>query len=55
MIEMNSFFKIQDDPAAMDFVTCAANIRAYIFGIPLKSRFDVKCECIGAIELITKV
>ncbi|KAK2553169.1 SUMO-activating enzyme subunit 2 [Acropora cervicornis] len=26
----------------MDFVTCAANIRAHIFSIPLRSRFDVK-------------
>ncbi|CAH1779387.1 unnamed protein product, partial [Owenia fusiformis] len=32
----------KDDSPAMDFVTCAANIRAYIFGIPLKSRFDIK-------------
>ena len=26
----------------MDFVTSAANIRAHIFSIPIKSRFDVK-------------
>ncbi|XP_013404818.1 SUMO-activating enzyme subunit 2 isoform X1 [Lingula anatina] len=32
----------KDEPAAMDFVTAAANIRAYIFGIPIKSRFDIK-------------
>lgn len=32
----------QDDPASMDFVTSAANIRAHIFSIPIKSRFDVK-------------
>ena len=29
----------------MDFVTCAANIRAHIFSIPLRSRFDVKGLC----------
>ena len=32
----------QDDPASMDFVTSAANIRAHIFSITMKSRFDVK-------------
>lgn len=32
----------KDDPASMDFVTSAANIRAHIFSIPIKSRFDVK-------------
>ncbi|XP_068697118.1 SUMO-activating enzyme subunit 2-like [Montipora foliosa] len=32
----------KDDPASMDFVTSAANIRAHIFSIPLRSRFDIK-------------
>lgn len=32
----------QDDPASMDFVTSAANIRAHLFSITMKSRFDVK-------------
>jgi ubiquitin-like 1-activating enzyme E1 B len=32
----------KDDEAAMNFVTSAANIRAFIFGIPLKSKFDIK-------------
>jgi len=32
----------KDDPASMDFVTSAANIRAHIFSIPVRSRFDVK-------------
>ncbi|XP_072024807.1 SUMO-activating enzyme subunit 2-like [Amphiura filiformis] len=32
----------KDDDAAMDFVTCTANFRSYIFGIPTKTRFDVK-------------
>lgn len=32
----------KDDPASMDFVTSAANIRAHIFSIPIRSRFDVK-------------
>lgn len=35
-------FASQDDQASMDFVTSAANVRAHIFSIPLKSRFDVK-------------
>lgn len=34
----------KDDDVAMDFVTCVANIRAHIFQIPQKSRFDVKCK-----------
>lgn len=32
----------KDEKAAMDFVTCTANFRSYIFGIPQKTRFDVK-------------
>ena len=32
----------KDDQHAMDFVACVANIRAYVFGISLKSRFDIK-------------
>ncbi|KAK2722769.1 SUMO-activating enzyme subunit 2-like [Artemia franciscana] len=32
----------KDDTIAMDFVTACANLRSYIFGIDLKSRFDVK-------------
>uniref|UniRef100_A0AAG5D958 SUMO-activating enzyme subunit n=1 Tax=Anopheles atroparvus TaxID=41427 RepID=A0AAG5D958_ANOAO len=32
----------KDDKHAMDFVAACANIRAEIFGIPRKSRFDVK-------------
>lgn len=34
----------KDDDLCLDFVTAAANLRAYIFGISLKNRFDVKCE-----------
>ena len=34
----------QDDDAGMDFVAAAANIRSHVFGIPLKSRFDIKCK-----------
>ncbi|KAG8262428.1 Ubiquitin-activating enzyme E1-like [Homalodisca vitripennis] len=34
----------KDDRHAMDFVAACANIRSYIFGIPQKSRFDVKCK-----------
>lgn len=33
----------KDDQHAMDFVAACANIRAHIFGIPQKSRFDIKC------------
>ncbi|XP_054015001.1 SUMO-activating enzyme subunit 2 [Hylaeus anthracinus] len=32
----------KDDQSAMDFVAACANIRAYIFGIPQKTRFDIK-------------
>ncbi|KAL4235425.1 E1 ubiquitin-activating protein uba2 [Mactra antiquata] len=32
----------KDDDAAMDFVASAANIRAHIFGIAVKTRFDIK-------------
>ncbi|GAB1599119.1 SUMO-activating enzyme subunit 2-like [Argonauta hians] len=32
----------KDDEVAMDFVTATSNIRAHIFGIPVKSRFDIK-------------
>lgn len=34
----------KDDEDAMDFVTAAANVRAHIFGISTKSRFDIKCK-----------
>ena len=33
----------KDDDICLDFVTAAADLRAHIFGIPLKSRFDIKC------------
>lgn len=32
----------KDDQDTLDFVTASANIRSHIFGIDLKSRFDVK-------------
>lgn len=34
----------KDDSFAMDFVVACANIRANIFSIPQKSRFDIKCK-----------
>ena len=37
---------LQDDEAAMNFVTSAANLRAFAFSIPLKSKFDIKCESV---------
>lgn len=33
----------KDDQHAMDFVAACANIRAHIFGISQKTRFDIKC------------
>ena len=35
---------LQDDKESLDFVVAAANLRAFNYRIPLKSRFDVKCE-----------
>lgn len=35
----------KDDQPAMDFVAACANIRAYIFSIAQKSKFEIKCEC----------
>lgn len=32
----------KDDDDAMDFVAAASNLRAYVFGIETKSRFDIK-------------
>ena len=32
----------KDDEQAMDFVTAAANLRAYNFGIPLETSFKIK-------------
>lgn len=34
----------KDDKAAMDFVAACANVRAMIFNIPQKSRFEIKCK-----------
>lgn len=34
----------KDDKYAMDFVAACANVRAHIFHIGLKSRFEVKCK-----------
>lgn len=39
----------KDDDDAMDFVTAASNLRAYVFGIEKKSLFDVKCKLSEAI------
>lgn len=35
----------KDDEDAMDFVTAASNLRAYVYDIEKKSLFDVKCKC----------
>lgn len=34
----------KDDKAAMNFVAACANVRAKIFHIPQKSRFEIKCK-----------
>lgn len=34
----------KDDKAAMDFVAACANVRAKIFHIPMRSRFEIKCK-----------
>lgn len=34
----------KDDEDAMDFVTAASNLRAYVYDIEKKSLFDVKCK-----------
>ena len=44
-MDVDGYYITQDDHASMDFVTSAANIRAHIFGIAMKSRFDVKGWC----------
>ncbi|TID21847.1 ubiquitin-activating enzyme E1 3 [Venturia nashicola] len=32
----------KDDVDTLDFVTASANLRSYIFGIPMRSKFDIK-------------
>jgi ubiquitin-like 1-activating enzyme E1 B len=34
----------KDDEEAMDFVVAASNLRCYIFGIGLKTKFETKCN-----------
>lgn len=41
---LTSNSSLQDEPAAMDFVTAAANLRMHIFSMNMKSLFDVKCK-----------
>jgi ubiquitin-like 1-activating enzyme E1 B len=41
----------KDDPDALDFVTAAANLRAFAYGIHLKSRWEVK----GAVLFLMNV
>lgn len=38
----------------MDFVAATANLRAYAFGIPMKSLFDIKCtfKAIAAVVMV---
>lgn len=41
----------KDDKDAMDFVAACANIRAKIFAIPQKSRFEIKCKNFSVISI----
>ena len=34
----------KDCPVDLDFVVCAANLRASVFDIKMKSKFTIKCE-----------
>lgn len=34
----------KDDVDTLDFVTASANLRSYIFGIEMKSKFEIKRE-----------
>ena len=34
----------KDTPDDLDFVVATANLRAFVFNIPLKSKFDIKCK-----------
>ena len=38
------FIVLHDERCSMDFVVAAANLRAFAFGIHMKSRFDIKCK-----------
>lgn len=42
----------KDDKPAMDFVAACANIRARIFHIPQKSRFEIKCESFVSFSIL---
>lgn len=42
----------KDDKSAMDFVTACANVRAYIFSIQQKSRFQIKCKFVVCFLLL---
>lgn len=44
----------KDDKNAMDFVASCANIRAHIFSIPQKTRFDIKCKYIVPQIVVTQ-
>lgn len=34
----------KDDTEIMNFISAAANIRSYIFGIPVQTFFKIKCK-----------
>ena len=35
----------KDDDDTLDFVAASANLRSFIFGIELRSKFDIKRKC----------
>jgi ubiquitin-like 1-activating enzyme E1 B len=41
-VQENDLIWDKDVPTDLDFVVASANLRSHIFGIPLKSKFDVK-------------
>lgn len=45
----------KDNPIDLDFVVAAANLRSYVFGISLKSKFDIKCEYHGNHYMIFQI
>lgn len=46
----------KDSNQDLDLVVAAANLRAHVFGISLKSKFDIKCKkCINDFTIICSV
>ena len=43
-LEQNELIWDKDCDIDLDFVVASTNLRAHLFSIPLKSKFDIKCE-----------